>query len=59
MLELRLNGQETDQLYVILRMFSDCMPMNETMFKKDGPARELARRIADHILPMGEISITK
>lgn len=55
---MRLTEQETTQLHVLLNMFAQGMPTDFTMFKKGGPARELAGRIAKEIAPYAEITIT-
>jgi len=59
MKDLKLTPRETEQLYIVLRMFSRGMDMGKEMFDMDGPARKLAERIADHILTMDGITISK
>lgn len=55
---MRLTEHKTTQLYVLLNMFSQGMPTDFEMFRKDGPARQLAGRIAKEIAPYAEITIT-
>ena len=55
---MRLTEQETTQLHVLLNMFAKGMPTDFSMFAKNGPARQLAERIANEIAPYAEITIT-